>query len=616
MSPDGVAAEQLVFKLINDQPVADPSADLLGMEETASGIARMLMSSRAASPLVLAIDAKWGSGKSTLLRQIKARLEDISQADRAAAGKSGRLRRGGPGRVATVWFNAWTAEGSDALEGLIKSILEELDDSVLRRWARKVARRRRLVGVAWIATAVVARFLGVARLVDEFWKQAAIDAKSRNELRADISGMLNDWMSRDGKRDPSRCMLIFIDDLDRCSDDVIVKICEAIKVYLDVPGLIFVLACDLSVLARGVSGPARGQADEGRSYLEKIVQVVYRIPPPNESELQALVRGYAELSGTQDIVDQTVEKILIERSGRNPRKIKRIINSFILEYQLDPAWRRPPLSSDQLVIAILLQHLYPSFYELLTSDAVIEDPIGQFLDYVQLRDALDAESASREDVEGLLQGLFAHYGLTPRSIKSAQEAEAEFERIQKKLPEEFTTFAANESLHSLLKGLDSEEAREALRTQLSNRPLATSAIQAAPELVPAVKNRLAGVRIVCVNDNPLSIDRLVVLLTDLEAEVTVYSDAPEAERAILRQRPDVVISDITRGTDPDGGFTYAERLRGAGYNGSIIFFTARITQERRQRAAELGAVDIVSTEGEVLRILSAMEFPARKSPRS
>lgn len=165
-----------------------------------------------------------------------------------------------------------------------------------------------------------------------------------------------------------------------------------------------------------------------------------------------------------------------------------------------------------------------------------------------------------------------------------------------------------------MKGLDSEEAREALRTQLASRPLATSTIQVAPEPPLAVKNLLTGMHIVCVDDNPDSLDRLVSWLRDLEAEVTVYPEPLEAERSILRGRPDVVISDITRGIDPDGGFTYAERMRQAGYQGPIIFFTARITQERRDRAAKLGAIDVVNTEDDVLRILSAMEFRARRLP--
>ena len=41
--------------------------------------------------------------------------------------------------------------------------------------------------------------------------------------------MLTDWVTKDGKRDPSRALMVFVYDLDRCPDDVVVKVCEAIK---------------------------------------------------------------------------------------------------------------------------------------------------------------------------------------------------------------------------------------------------------------------------------------------------------------------------------------------------------------------------------------------------
>ena len=153
-------------------------------------------------------------------------------------------------------------------------------------------------------------------------------------------------------------MVVFIDDLDRCSDDVVVKICEAVKLYLDAPGLIFVLACDESVPARGIASLARGGAAEGRSYLEKIIQVVYLVPPPDDDGVRELIKGYAAKSRTGDLIKDQVAKTLAHSTSRNPRKIKRIINSFILEQELSSAWRSAPLSSTHLVTVILLQPVH------------------------------------------------------------------------------------------------------------------------------------------------------------------------------------------------------------------------------------------------------------------
>jgi predicted KAP-like P-loop ATPase len=60
--------------LLNDQPADNATNDQLGYSEIANGIASILIASRTASPLVLAVDGGWGIGKSTLLRQIESRL--------------------------------------------------------------------------------------------------------------------------------------------------------------------------------------------------------------------------------------------------------------------------------------------------------------------------------------------------------------------------------------------------------------------------------------------------------------------------------------------------------------------------------------------------------------
>ena len=159
------------YTLLNDQPADDQDHDLLGVGESADIIGSILTHSRTASPFVLAIDGGWGIGKSTLLRQVESRLKNQSS-------------------IVCVRFNAWTAQGGNALEGLIKSVLGQLDRNVLRRSMRRLAKRRGLVGMAWIVTAIAARFLGITRLVDEMWSRLAVDARSRNDMKELIGSML------------------------------------------------------------------------------------------------------------------------------------------------------------------------------------------------------------------------------------------------------------------------------------------------------------------------------------------------------------------------------------------------------------------------------------------
>jgi Cdc6-like AAA superfamily ATPase len=458
-----VAAQPYV--LLNDEPLKGPKGDLLDTDNIASGIASLLANSRSEAPFVLALDASWGMGKSTLLRQIESRLLDLQG-------------------VATVRFNAWTAREANALEGLIKAVLVELDPNIIRRWARRVSSKRRILSLARIGSAVFARFFGVTRMVDELWSQLAIDARTRNQLRDVIQDMLSDWINGSGQGRPKRALVVFVDDLDRCTDEVIVKVCEAIKLYLDAPGLIFVLACDLSVIARGTLALRAGNESEGRSYLEKIVQVVYRLPPPDEGQLNELILGYARQSGTTALIDRAVVRIMVESAGSNPRRIKRIINSIVLENRLNPAWSLPPLSRAQLVTAILLQHLYSSFYELLIDEGSGKDPIGVFLDYVDIRLRVSSPPSAGNEWWEIVERIFREYNMpaADRSEDGSDRLREQLEQLEQKLPGEFPSLARNNALVGLLRGIGDASSRIALRSELVRRPLgAESLLELAPE---------------------------------------------------------------------------------------------------------------------------------------
>jgi hypothetical protein len=452
----GEADSTQTYSLLNDQPVDDVDGDLLRSSEVAADIASMLTASRAAAPLVMAVDAGWGMGKSTLLHQIESQL---------------------PGRpsVTPVRFNAWTAEGENALEGLIKSVLVELDSRVVRRWARKLGQQRNVLLIARIGFALVARFFGLARLVDELWSRLEVDAKSRNELRELIHNILSDWVN--AKRDLGRTLVVFIDDLDRCSDDVIVKVCEAVKLYLDAPGLIFVIACDLSVLARGVARSAPDASSHGRIYLEKIVQVAYRLPPPEEAQIRRLIRGYALQSGTTGLIDHTATEMIAARAGRNPRRIKRIINSLVLEHRLNPAWRQAPLGSTHLLGAIMLQHLYAPFYDLMVAEDSGDDPIAEFLDYAEVCARAADPPPAAHPWWSTASRFFQKRGMPApeRSPATGERLTADLKRLEREagITEELQALARDTSFIAMLRGLGGKETRQALSAQLDTRPLGT-----------------------------------------------------------------------------------------------------------------------------------------------
>src|SRR6185436_20104218 len=136
------------FVVLSDSP-ALKGTDALGFEEMAGRLERIIVASREAAPFTASIEAGWGAGKSTLMRRVQRRLEG------KAPGQTGALTD-----ARTVWFNAWTAPESQVLEGLVRSVLDELDTNLIRR----VARKRKLLRGLGIGASFVAGFFRMGNI--------------------------------------------------------------------------------------------------------------------------------------------------------------------------------------------------------------------------------------------------------------------------------------------------------------------------------------------------------------------------------------------------------------------------------------------------------------------
>ena len=85
---------------------------------------------------------------------------------------------------------------------------------------------------------------------------------------------------------------------------------------------------------------------------------------------------------------------MIERTGRNPRRIKRLINSFVLEYSLDPGWAS--FGAEALIIIILMRQFYPDFYHVI-ADPTSDDIAAEFLAYYDIKTNSQLGRAPNDD---------------------------------------------------------------------------------------------------------------------------------------------------------------------------------------------------------------------------
>ena len=105
-----------------------------------------------------------------------------------------------------------------------------------------------------------------------------------------------------GPRDKAALnFVVLVDDLDRCLPEKAVEMLEAIKLFLDVQGCAFVLALDDEVIERGIAHryrdylkPTPGAKEPmpitGHEYLEKIVQLPFRLPRWSKREVREFLQ--------------------------------------------------------------------------------------------------------------------------------------------------------------------------------------------------------------------------------------------------------------------------------------------------------------------------------------
>jgi hypothetical protein len=166
-----------------------------------------------------------------------------------------------------------------------------------------------------------------------------------------------------------RKLVIFIDDLDRCEGSKAADIIEAINLFLDSPGCVFILGMDASVVAASIEMKYKDSLEKlkldksrgdsvGKLFLEKIVQIPFSVPEITKGTAAKLVSSLLE-NDTRYQIDREVDDVVIEegqsqhkmiadtlsyqrqdilsaiRLGaslleENPRQIKRFINLFRL----------------------------------------------------------------------------------------------------------------------------------------------------------------------------------------------------------------------------------------------------------------------------------------------
>ena len=391
--------------LLTDQPLCEHGVlhrDGLGFDAYASVLAAAART--AGSPFTIGIFGGWGVGKTSLMRLV----------DQSLAADDNVLR---------VWFNAWRYDQEEhPIVPLVAAILATIQEH--KPFFEKLKGNARQIHNALWSIASNLSYkgevpLGPVKLGASFnTRDVASTMRARNRKRGAAP-----WFERDVVNEQvvyhrsfaalselrlpeDLRIVVFVDDLDRCLPDRALELLEALKTVFSQPGFVFVLGVARPVLEGYLKH--RYATDYGlrefdsQSYLDKIVQLPFNIPPHRE-RMPQFVEAVLEPLGEQ--APQELRRLLPLIGialGCNPRAVIRFVNNILIDIAIAGALRvatnatKIPVS--YFAISRCLQLGWESVFEALTGPSGLADDVASWsLDEASLLS--ESETTERESAK-------------------------------------------------------------------------------------------------------------------------------------------------------------------------------------------------------------------------
>jgi iron(II)-dependent oxidoreductase len=341
-------------QILHDAPLRRDDQHHFHFDEFAVTLCRLIADKRTRTPLAIGVSGSWGSGKTTLLQRVRQMLSatvDLADATKPALLKFAN-EKDRPQEIfrvcRTVWFDAWKYTGEDhLLAALLRVIVIEMQASGF--WQRLQAELNgpKKAELQWLDALIqpLTKFVSGGT-----YELKLKDVRTDTPLKSaaaffdyfddSLSRLLASWVG--GKivggqeiDEQQGVMVIFVDDLDRCLPEKTVQVLEAIKLFLDKHGCVFVLGADLNVVRSAVETHYHNTKITGETasdYLEKIIQLRFELPPIVDTQMNDYLQ--AEAKEALDAETRQNWRLVMIGAEINPRKVKTFFNDLNLQWAM------------------------------------------------------------------------------------------------------------------------------------------------------------------------------------------------------------------------------------------------------------------------------------------
>lgn len=414
----------------------ETSEDLLGYRFHAKLLKEIVLD-KSMLPTSIGIFGNWGYGKSSLMLLLEKEInEEIAM----------HVAEGNTPRILQVRFNGWQYESYETtkyslIQVLLDSVEKYLSDNrdVFEKLDILLKRINLLkLGVLLLKKYVWDKIPNAIKSnlpqADDLKECIGVDdiTKFQNEFQNEHTSLfvtkfrtLLESIVEEAKFDS---IIVYIDDLDRCSGEKMIECIEAIKLFLNVKNTAFVLGADERMVERAIKEHYPEIEQDKRQiyspfsdYLEKLIQIPYRLPRLSLNEqytyilflllkskypnfFNAVIKDYNDYKNKEPFGNYDAEKMratlgenkipdvealipIIPMMTRflngSPRQLKRFLNTFDLRMRMVQVANIREIGPTVLAKLMLLeynfkyQRLFESLYGMqLLGDGII-DKIGE-----------------------------------------------------------------------------------------------------------------------------------------------------------------------------------------------------------------------------------------------
>jgi KAP family P-loop domain len=368
----------------------NPSAvDLLGFADIAAPALEAVGRDRL-DPVAVGIVGWWGSGKSTILGLIERELS----------------RQEGVLVVSTrPWEYDPATDPKATLIAEVLTVLHQRAEGSATLTVELKDRFKKLAGrVRWSKAITLAANTALTFSLPKIEDIAGIFGEGEEPEDPTLQGFREEFAALLAEFPEITRVVVVVDDLDRCLPPSVIATLEAIKLFLSVEKMAFVLAYDDRLVTHAIAEryqPSPRATEMASEYLEKIVQIPVPVPTLGFGDAEAymaltlLETHVTDADAFQKVIEHCdaqrrsgkarvfetlpdglipeaaagdvalagmLAPVLFRELGGNPRRLKRFLNAFWIRATIAKS-RGITLEPAALAKLMVLEQLYPDEFE-------------------------------------------------------------------------------------------------------------------------------------------------------------------------------------------------------------------------------------------------------------